>query len=99
MNISQTKEAGALWLAGILGAVIALPYHPAMKTHRLTFLFTGVVTSYYLGPLVAAHFAIAQPVAAFLCGMLAGSIIAKTLDLISSVRLGDVLSGFHGGQS
>lgn len=99
MNISETKETGALWLAGILGAVVALPYHPAMKTRtqRFTFLFTGIVTSYYLGPVVAAHFGMAQPVAAFLCGLLAGSVIAKALDLIGSVRLADFMSGLLGG--
>ncbi|GAB6853025.1 hypothetical protein [Asaia astilbis] len=97
--ISEAKETGALWLAGVLGAVVALPYHTEMKTkrQRFTFLFTGIATSYYLGPVVAAHFAIAQPVAAFLCGLLAGSVIAKAVNLIASVRVGDFLTGFLGG--
>ncbi|WP_342627555.1 hypothetical protein AAC691_15485 [Nguyenibacter vanlangensis] len=86
-----------IWGAGLVGAVVALPYQDGIRTKagRIAFVLTGAVTADYVAPVVASHFgatASGVSLAGFACGMFAGTVIAKATDIIRSIRASDVLA-------
>lgn len=84
-----------LGCAGLFGGIAAIP---SMKIQAwetgLFYIVTGIISAIYLSPYMTEHFGINANASGFLCGSFAGSVIAKIIELIRSVRLQDVLIGF-----
>lgn len=102
---------GRLWegfqwaIAGLFGALIAVPFQRDLKTARgiVVFVFTGSACAHYLTGLVGDYFSINPSSAGgigFLLGAFGGSLIAAVMKAIETADLwGLIRSRFGGGGS
>lgn len=87
------KNNATLVISGLFGALVSIPSMGSQTAGRsLFYVASGMVSAYYLAPVVTSYFNIGISPAGFLCGTFAGSIIAKGVEIVRSVRLQDLLS-------
>lgn len=92
-----------LFIAGLIGAVIALPFQPELRTRgaKLVFIFSGAFCAHYLTALVA-HYLHIDPGAAgsvgFLLGAFGGSLIAAVMRALNQSDLWALVRGRLGGR-
>lgn len=106
MNLLDRLMANAEWaVAGLIGAVIAIPFHEELKTWpgRLYFIFTGVACAYFTTPLAISLYNIDPALAGcvgFLLGAFGGSLVAAIIRSIKSADIiGMIKSKWFGGDS
>lgn len=93
-----------LLLAGLLGAIVAIPFQKDLKTRSSIFVFivTGAACAHYLTGLAAGFFDI-EPSSAggvgFLLGAFGGSLIAATIRMIQNADFWGVIKQRLGGGS
>lgn len=93
-----------LLIAGVVGAIIALPFQRDLKTNssKLVFIFSGAACAHYLTGL-ATHFLEIDPSSAgsigFLLGAFGGSMIAAVMRGITNADLWALVRGRFGGPS
>lgn len=105
MNFFDRLVANAEWaIAGLIGAVIAIPFHEELKTWkgRLTFVGTGVACAYFTTPLAISVYKIDPALAGgvgFLLGAFGGSLLAAGLRAIKSADLVALFKSKFGGDN
>lgn len=105
MNLLDRLVANAEWaVAGLIGAVIAIPFHEELKTWpgRLYFVFTGVVCAYFTTPLAINLYNIDPALAGgvgFLLGAFGGSLVAAVIKAVKSADLWAFVKSKFGGGS
>lgn len=83
-------------LAGLMGALVAVPFHEDLKTAKGRFVFvgTGVTCAYFTTPLAISVYSIDPSLAGgvgFLLGAFGGSILAATLRALRGLDLVDII--------
>ncbi|MDF7673529.1 hypothetical protein PT277_01605 [Acetobacteraceae bacterium ESL0709] len=79
-------------VAGLFGGLVAIPSITIQAwEQRLFYVITGVISAIYLSPVMTEHFGIGTSASGFLCGTFAGSVIAKSIELIKTIRLQDII--------
>lgn len=105
MNLWERLLANAeLGLPGLIGAVIAIPFHEELKTWkgRLFFVCTGVACAYFTTPLAISVYNIEPALAGgvgFLLGAFGGSLLAAGVRAINSADLIALIKSKIGGGS
>lgn len=90
----EWRSALTLGVAGLFGSASAIPSMRFQAIEQAAFyILTGVVSAIYLSPAITEHFGINISASGFLCGSFAGSVIAKVIELVKSLRLQDILIG------
>lgn len=95
MMESITKHGPAA-LAGMIGAIVAVPFHDELKTPtgRLFFIGTGVACAYFTTPLAISMYNIDPSLAGgvgFLLGAFGGSILAAVLRAIRGLDVVEII--------
>lgn len=105
MNLLDRLLANAEWaIAGLIGAVIAIPFHEELRTWkgRLFFVGTGVACAYFTTPLAISLYGIDPALAGgvgFLLGAFGGSLVAAVIKAVKSADLIALLKSRFGGDS
>lgn len=105
MNLLDRLMANAEWaLAGLIGAVIAIPFHEELRTWkgRLFFIGTGVACAYFTTPLAISLYSIDPALAGgvgFLLGAFGGSLLAAGIRAIKSADIVALIKSKFGGDS
>lgn len=99
MKILQEFE---LFVAGMAGALISMPFQQDLKTKsaQCVFLLSGAASAHYLTPLVIEFFSVnSQSVGGvgFLLGAFGGSIVAAVTKAINSSELAEIIKHRIGG--
>ena len=89
-------------VAGLIGAVIAIPFHEELKTWkgRLFFVGTGVACAYFTTPLAINKWSIDPSLAGgvgFLLGAFGGSLLAAGIRAVKAADLWAFLKSKFGG--
>lgn len=105
MNFLDRLVANAEWaIAGLVGAVIAIPFHEELKTWkgRLFFIGTGVACAYFTTPLAISVYSIDPTLAGgvgFLLGAFGGSLVSAVIKAIKTADLVALFKSKFGGGS
>lgn len=97
MSLIERILTNAEWaIAGLVGAVIAVPFHEELKTWkgRILFVGTGVSCAYFTTPLAISLYSIDPGLAGgvgFLLGAFGGSLLAAGLRTLRGLDLVDIL--------
>lgn len=89
-------------LAGLIGAICAIPYHKDITTKSgfVTFFITGAASGYYAAPYAASYFGLGASgtgLAAFGIGVFAGSAISKVISTLQALDLVGIIRRKLGG--
>jgi paired small multidrug resistance pump len=105
MNLWERLLANAeLGLPGLIGAVIAIPFHEELKTWkgRLFFVCTGVACAYFTPPLAINGYNIEPALAGgvgFLVGAVGGSLLAAGIRAVKAADLWALLKSKFGSKT
>ena len=105
MNFLDRLVANAEWaVAGLVGALIAIPFHEELRTWkgRLIFLGTGVSCAYFITPLAVSVYGIDPTLAGgvgFLLGAFGGSLVCAVIRAIKTADLVALFKSKFGGDS
>lgn len=97
MSLIERIVSNAEWaIAGLVGAVIAVPFHEELKTWKGRFVFvgTGAACAYFTTPLAISLYSIDPSLAGgvgFLLGAFGGSLLAAGLRTIRGLDLVDIV--------
>lgn len=103
MNFLDRLLQNAEWaIAGLFGAVVAMPLHEELKTTKgkLFFILTGVTCAYFTTPLAINKWSIDPSLAGgvgFLLGAFGGSLLAAGIRAIRAADLWALLKSKFGG--
>lgn len=103
MNFLDRLAANAeMALAGLIGAVIAIPFHEELKTWkgRLFFIGTGTSCAFFTTPLAINNWNIDPALAGgvgFLLGAFGGSLLAAGIRAVKAADLWALLKSKFGG--
>jgi paired small multidrug resistance pump len=92
-----------LLIAGLIGAVVAIPFQQDLKSRSslIIFIVTGAACAHYLTGMVAYYFDI-EPSSAggvgFLLGAFGGSFIAAIIKMMQSADIWSIIKSRLGGK-
>jgi len=101
MDIDPEKAWSSPFLAGALGALVALKGTPgASWWERVVNVISGALIAGYLSPAAAEFFALDTPAKqsgmAFACGLLGMNLVAMVVGWTKTLQLSDVLPWMKG---
>lgn len=105
MNLWERLLANAeMGLPGLIGAVIAIPFHEELKTWkgRLFFVCTGGACAYFTTPLAINVYNIEPALAGgvgFLLGAFGGSLLAAGIRAVKAADLWALVKSRFGGKA